>query len=170
MAGVLAVLSVPFLLTGCNSGDNNVSSKTPEEPPTSQGTGMPPTGDTSGQSEKAPAMGMGQAPKDTASLDEKLDAKPLKEAQPAYDSAKKAFDAAPKDAKAKEAYIKATNSLADSTMLADELPPKVKYPGALKIYREVLKADPNNKHAKIEEAQIVSIYKSMGREVPGGAG
>lgn len=55
---------------------------------------------------------------------------------------------------------------AEAAMYADELPPKEKYPRALKLYEEVVKLDPENKMAKESIDTIVSIYKSMGREVP----
>ena len=51
-------------------------------------------------------------------------------------------------------------------MFNDTLSPKVKYPNALKQYREVLKIDPNNEDAKNNAQQIIDIYKMMGREVP----
>ena len=55
---------------------------------------------------------------------------------------------------------------AEAAMYADELSPKEKYPRALKLYEEVVKLDPENKMAKESIDTIVSIYKSMGREVP----
>ena len=73
-----------------------------------------------------------------------------------------------KNAKTKAAYVDATNALAYATMTADGLTPKVKYPKALQLYREVLKVDPQNKVAKTNADMIVSIYKSMHRPVPGG--
>jgi len=102
--------------------------------------------------------------------DEPVNVKTLSEAQPAYDKAKAAFLKAPTDAKAKEAYISATNTLADSTMMAADLGPKKQYPGALKLYREVLKTDASNKHADVESKLIIGIYKSMGRPVPAEGG
>ena len=45
-------------------------------------------------------------------------------------------------------------------------PPRVKYPGALKAYREVLKYDKTNAKAKQNIATIEGIYKSMGRPIP----
>lgn len=71
--------------------------------------------------------------------------------------------------KVKAQYIKATMALADYYMDRNtSLAPRVKYPNALKFYREVLKVDPKNKEAKVSSDTIVQIYKSMGRPVPGG--
>ena len=102
-----------------------------------------------------------------SSPDEPLHTLPVKDAQAAYDKAKKAHDAAPKDAKAAKDYIEATNTLADSTMMGDG-PPNVKYPGALKLYREVLKTDATNSHAQKEIKLMEDIYASLGKPVPGG--
>jgi len=92
---------------------------------------------------------------------------PVKDAQSAYDKAKKDFDKSPADAKAKSAYEDAANTLADSTMQSDS-PPNVKYPAALKLYREVAKIDPQNSHATYWVKQITDIYASMGKQPPGG--
>lgn len=44
---------------------------------------------------------------------------------------------------------------------------KIKYKAALADYRKALAADPTNAEAKDSKAMIESIYKSMGRPVPG---
>ena len=87
--------------------------------------------------------------------------------QRVYDKNKAAYKKT-KTPKAKKAYVEATNALAYATMTAGGLAPKVKYPRALNLYREALKVDPANKVAKQNADMIVSIYKSMGRKVPGG--
>ena len=51
-------------------------------------------------------------------------------------------------------------------MFNDTLSPRIKYPSALKQYREVLKLDHSNKDAQDNANQIMDIYKMMGREVP----
>lgn len=61
-----------------------------------------------------------------------------------------------------EAYL----AKGDSFMYNDALPPRVKYPEALRAYREVLKYDKENRKAKEGIATIEGIYKSMGRPVP----
>jgi len=83
------------------------------------------------------------------------------------EAAKGAFDKASGDAAAKKAYVDATVKLATETMLDPDLLPKDKYPKALKLYREALKVDPANEEAKVNSQQIIDIYKSMGRPVPG---
>jgi hypothetical protein len=51
-------------------------------------------------------------------------------------------------------------------MYNDALPPRQKYPTALRAYREVLKHDKDNAKARKGIATIEGIYKSMGRPVP----
>jgi len=54
----------------------------------------------------------------------------------------------------------------DAFMNDQNVPPRVKYPTALRAYREVLKYDKDNAKAKQNVATIEGIYKSMGRPVP----
>jgi tetratricopeptide (TPR) repeat protein len=61
-----------------------------------------------------------------------------------------------------EAYL----AKGDSFMYNDNVPPRMKYPTALKAYREVLKYDANNKKAKDNVTTIEGIYKQMGRPIP----
>jgi tetratricopeptide (TPR) repeat protein len=72
----------------------------------------------------------------------------------------------PNDAALKQSLITAHLKYGHFFLMNDTLAPKVKYPNALKHYREVLKLDPNNQDAKDNAQQIVDIYKMMGREVP----
>ena len=66
----------------------------------------------------------------------------------------------------KKALADAYLAKGDSFMYNDSLPPRMKYPPALKAYREVLKYDAANKKAKENVASIEGIYKSMGRPIP----
>lgn len=142
-------------LIGCNSGDRDVSSK--ELPPPQEQTPAP----------SAPVAPGAEVPLD-ANVPQPPKVKQVADAQPAYNSAKKAFNAK-KDADSKVAYIQATMDLADAYMWgnADQ---KIKYRNALQYYREALKADPKNAKAKASADIIVAIYKQMGRPVPGGDG
>lgn len=90
----------------------------------------------------------------------------LKEAQKKQAAAKSAFLRNTRDAKAKKAYILATNSLAKTTMDSPALTSKEKYPSALRLYREVLKADPKNSEATGWIKQIEAIYRSLGKPIP----
>jgi len=96
------------------------------------------------------------------------DVKPVKVSQADYDKAKKAYEASPANDKAKKAYVVATMELADSNMFGEDVDRKVRYKNALQYYREVIKLDPENKQAKANADLIVSIYKQMGRPIPGG--
>ncbi|MFA5831922.1 MAG: hypothetical protein WDA22_00465 [Bacteroidota bacterium] len=87
-----------------------------------------------------------------------------------YDEGIKALDdiakSSPNDPALKQSLISAHMKFGHYFMFNDTLAPKVKYPSALKHYREVLKLDPNNQDAKENAQQIIDIYKMMGREVP----
>ncbi|HZH98683.1 MAG TPA: hypothetical protein VEX38_06900 [Fimbriimonadaceae bacterium] len=83
-----------------------------------------------------------------------------------YAAAKQAFEKKPKDAKAKKTYIVSANKFANATMVSPALPPRAKYPKALRVYREVKKVDPKNAEADKWIKEIERIYTSMGRPVP----
>ena len=87
-----------------------------------------------------------------------------------YEEGIKALDdiakSSPSDPALKQSLITAHVKFGHYFMFNDTLAPKVKYPSALKHYREVLKLDPNNQDAKDNAQQIIDIYKMMGREVP----
>ncbi|MGC4047343.1 MAG: hypothetical protein QM758_26380 [Armatimonas sp.] len=54
-----------------------------------------------------------------------------------------------------------------SRMNDDKAGAKVKYRAALEDYRKALSLDPENAEAKSNKEMIESIYKSMGRPIPG---
>ncbi len=83
-----------------------------------------------------------------------------------YRDSKAKYVKTPKDEKVKKAYVDATVQFGTATMTAESLDRKVKYVGALRLYREALKIDPKNKEAKANKEMIESIYKSMGRPIP----
>jgi hypothetical protein len=83
-----------------------------------------------------------------------------------YKATKAVFVKKPKDKAAREAFIKATTIFGHETMVHPELPARTKYRDALRLYREVLKLEPNHPVAKKEHDLIVSIYEQMGRPVP----
>lgn len=88
-----------------------------------------------------------------------------------YDEAKlKALEAklakSPKDAKLKAEVAEANFQVGYTMEYDDNLPPRVKYPGALKKFNRALELNPKHAKAAAEKAQIENIYKSMGRPVP----
>jgi tetratricopeptide (TPR) repeat protein len=87
-----------------------------------------------------------------------------------YDAAITALEAAhkknPKSAEVKTALADALLAKGDSFMYNESMPPRVKYPSALRAYRQVLQYDKANKKAQQNIATIEGIYKSMGRPVP----
>lgn len=98
--------------------------------------------------------------------DATVDAAKKKIAEKKYDEAITQLDKAKPTPEVKKALAEAYLGKGDSMMYNDAMPPRMKYPGALKAYREVLKYDANNKKAKDNIAMIEGIYKSMGRPIP----
>ena len=91
-------------------------------------------------------------------------------AEKKYDAAIASLEAAtktnPKSAEIKTALVDALLAKGDSIMYDDTLPPRTKYPDALRTYRQVLTRDKENKKAQANIATIEGIYKSMGRPIP----
>jgi tetratricopeptide (TPR) repeat protein len=85
-----------------------------------------------------------------------------------YTATKAALAKKPKDPKLQERFITAAVKYGHECMTSPDLDRKLKYKRALRVYREVLKLDPDNEVAKEESNLIISIYKQMGRKVPGG--
>ncbi len=87
-----------------------------------------------------------------------------------FDEAITALEAAqkknPKSAEVTKALADAYLAKGDSFMYNDAVPPRMKYPTALRAYRQVLVYDKANKKAQTQIATIENIYKSMGRPVP----
>jgi tetratricopeptide (TPR) repeat protein len=87
-----------------------------------------------------------------------------------YDDAITALEAAhkknPKSAEVNKAQTEALVAKGDSFMYNEALPPRMKYPSALKAYRQALVYDKENKKARTQIATIEGIYKSMGRPIP----
>lgn len=94
-----------------------------------------------------------------------IPAESLEALQKTYDQAKAAYTKDPK--KNAKAFADAAYNLGAKLEYSDK-PSHVKYPGALKLFREAAKADPTNQEAKDGADMIVSIYKQMGKPIPGG--
>ena len=73
----------------------------------------------------------------------------------------------PSDAKLKSETAEANFQVGYAMMINDNLPPRMKYPGALKLYRRALVLNPKHAKAAENKKMIEDIYKQMGRPVPG---
>jgi hypothetical protein len=73
----------------------------------------------------------------------------------------------PNDVKLKSETAEANFQVGYAMMINDNLPPRVKYPGALKHYRRALALNPKHAKAAENKKMIEDIYKQMGRPVPG---
>ncbi|MCS6884655.1 MAG: hypothetical protein RMM17_03315 [Acidobacteriota bacterium] len=78
----------------------------------------------------------------------------------------KSYEANPKDEQLRKRLAQATYEFGSSVMYDESLPPRVKYPQALKLFRRTLELEPGHKEAAAEIEQIKEIYASMGRPVP----
>lgn len=78
----------------------------------------------------------------------------------------KAQKAQPKSAEVQKGFADAYVGQGDTLMNDAALPPRMKYPQALKSYRKALEYDKTNKQALTQIKTIEDIYKSMGRPIP----
>lgn len=78
----------------------------------------------------------------------------------------KAYEKNPNDQETKKKLVQATYDLGRKIEYDDSLPPFVKYPQALKLFRRALELDPAHKEAIAEKEQIETIYRSMNKPIP----
>ena len=74
--------------------------------------------------------------------------------------------ASPSDEVVKKEQVDAHMKYANFLMYESLLPPKEKYPSALRQYRFVATIDPTNSEAKENINLIEGIYSQMGRPIP----
>jgi hypothetical protein len=77
-----------------------------------------------------------------------------------------ALKAKPKSVEVSKTLSEAYTGKADVTMNDAALPPRQKYPDALRAFRKAVELDKENKKAKEGAEMIEGIYKQMGRPVP----
>lgn len=90
----------------------------------------------------------------------------LQRLERAYQSAKRAFEQDRGNATKRRAYIDRTVAFGTATMNSPALPPRQKYPRALRLYREALRLDPRNREALANKKMIEDIYRQMGKPIP----
>src|SRR5262249_45339850 len=73
----------------------------------------------------------------------------------------KEYEANAKDEDTKKKLVQATYQFGNKVMLDNGLPPRVKYPTALKMFKRVLELDPDNQQAATDKKSIEDIYASM---------
>jgi tetratricopeptide (TPR) repeat protein len=93
--------------------------------------------------------------------------KELVRLETAYKAAKAKSTKNPKDVAARNAYSKAASDYGTAVMKAMSLKDRAaKYGKALNLFREALRANPDNTEAKANKDMIESIYKSLGKPIP----
>ncbi|MFY9234059.1 MAG: hypothetical protein WAO58_06325 [Fimbriimonadaceae bacterium] len=135
------VLALLFLAYGCGPQKELSADKTGAEP--------------AAATENAPTE-----ESDTAALAK------LATLEKAQSAARVTYLKTPSDKAAKAGFVRATNEMALHLMYVESIPPGVRYPRALKLFREVTEVDPKNEEALKWIGTIEDIYKSMGRPVP----
>lgn len=98
--------------------------------------------------------------------DPAVDSARKKIADKKYDDAIAQLEKAKPGADVNKTLADAWLGKADTIMNDNALPPRTKYPDALKAYRAVLKYDKDNKEATQSIKTIEDVYKSMGRPIP----
>ena len=88
-----------------------------------------------------------------------------------YDEAKlKTLEAdlakSPDKAELKAEVAEANYEVGYVMMTNPDLPPRVKYRGALKLFRRTLELKPDHQQATASKNEIERIYTSMGRPIP----
>ncbi len=120
-----------------------------------QGPGMAPF---AGQAKMTCAQALGQAGKEDPELGKMAKS---------FDAEAAKLKKSPKDAKVKKAYVDTGMKYEQRIVRgANKLNPAIKYRAGLALCRLVLAVDPKNPECKKDMAEIVDIYKSMGRPVP----
>jgi hypothetical protein len=161
------ILSAALAVTACGDAPKPVASSTPTTP--AGGTapaGGPMTPAGGGQTPGgAPAAVEIKDPVTDAKLAEMLTPE-MKEMVEKVKKAQTAYDANKSDAKAKAALAAAKLTYGNALRDSEKLPFNIKYKAALKMYRQVLELDPQNKETIEKKTEIESIYKSMGRPIP----
>lgn len=90
----------------------------------------------------------------------------LKKLEQGYLTAKAVLAKKPKDKAVQKKFVTAGALYGHESMISPVLPARIKYRQALRVYREVLKYEPQHPVARPEYDLIVKIYKQMGRPVP----
>ncbi len=77
-----------------------------------------------------------------------------------------AYDAAPQDAALKRQLVAAKVEYGNALRDLGQAGPRIYYPAALRMYRQVLALDAGHKEAAEKKKEIELIYQSMGRPIP----
>lgn len=79
----------------------------------------------------------------------------------------KKLKAHPTDKALRQRTADATYAAGHAMMVSPKLGSRVKYRGALRLFRRTLQLDPRHRKALSDKNLIVGIYRQMGRPVPG---
>ncbi len=112
------------------------------------------------------AAGCGEKKADPAKIDEATKLIAAKDFDKGIAMIDDLGKASPSDELVKKAQVDGHLKYANFLMYESLLPPKEKYPSALRQYRLVASIDPSNGEAKDNIKLIEGIYNQMGRPIP----
>ncbi len=161
-----AVLLGAVLLTAaCGDAPRPVSSNTPAPAAGGYGAGAP--APSAGQT---PASSADATPKYGDPVTDENFIKLLKPETLALvekvRKCQKDYEAAPQNAALKRQLVAAKVEYGNALRDLGQAGPRIYYPAALRMYRQVLALDADNKEALEKKKEIELIYQSMGRPIP----
>lgn len=161
------VLGVVLLTTACGDAPRPVSSNTPT--PAGGGYGAN-TSTPAAPPDQTPASAASAAPKYGDPVTDENFIKLLKPETLALvekvRQCQKEYEAAPQNTTLKRQLIAAKMEYGNALRDLGQSGPRIYYPAALRMYRQVLALDPNHQEAVEKKREIELIYQSMGRPIP----
>ena len=151
----LGIIVLAGFAAGCDQGSpamqaqNNSTVTTADSTPAGANESQPAGDSASSETQPSPPGRDSAAPSD-----------------PKVKAAEDKLKANPDDPKLKAAAAKVNYEVGYAMMLDPELPPRVKYRGALRFFRRTLELDPNHAKAAAGKKQIEDIYVQMGMPIP----
>ncbi len=163
----MLVLAAGLLTVACGDAPRPVSSNTPAPAAGGYGAGTPtPTP----PAEQTPASAPNAAPKYGDPVTDENFIKLLKpETMALVEKVRKCqkdYEAAPQNAALKRQLVAAKVEYGNALRDLGQAGPRIYYPAALRMYRQVLALDADNKEALEKKKEIELIYQSLGRPIP----
>ncbi|AEP11124.1 MULTISPECIES: tetratricopeptide repeat protein [Chloracidobacterium] len=163
----MLLLAAGLLTAACGDAPRPVSSNAPAPAAGGYGAGTPAPTPPAGQ---PPASVPNAAPKYGDPVTDENFIKLLKPETLALvekvRKCQKDYDAAPQNAALKRQLVAAKVEYGNALRDLGQAGPRIYYPAALRMYRQVLALDPDNKEALEKKKEIELIYQSMGRPIP----
>ncbi|QUV85507.1 hypothetical protein [Chloracidobacterium aggregatum] len=161
------VFAAGLLTAACGDAPRPVSSNAPAPAAGGYGSGAPATPPPAGET---PASAPNAAPRYGDPVTDENFIKLLKpETMVLVEKVRKCqkdYEAAPQNAALKRQLVAAKVEYGNALRDLGQAGPRIYYPAALRMYRQVLALDADNKEALEKKKEIELIYQSMGRPIP----